>query len=159
MALKIISVLPTSIRVQARCKDSVKVTVKFVRKEIHFQQTESKLSLEWEQWSGFKVGIFIAKLLALGPFGPWSGFLSLNHCLIKKDIEQSTSSFSNWWEFLFEILKLYLAFPLGFCFVKFTYENFPGSYLVHAWDVYYSWVKSELSFMVVANFKASCDSP
>jgi hypothetical protein len=33
-------------RIQARCKDSVKVTVKFIKKGIYFQQTERGLSLE-----------------------------------------------------------------------------------------------------------------
>jgi hypothetical protein len=31
-------------------KDSVNITSKFTRKRIHFQQAESRLSLEWEQW-------------------------------------------------------------------------------------------------------------
>jgi hypothetical protein len=33
--------------------------------------------------SGSKVGIFIEKLLGLGPFGPWDDFLGLDHCLVK----------------------------------------------------------------------------
>jgi hypothetical protein len=33
-------------RIQARCKDSAKVIVKFIRKGLHFQQTESRLSPE-----------------------------------------------------------------------------------------------------------------
>jgi hypothetical protein len=37
--------------------------------------------------SSFKVGIFIKKLLALGHFGLWGDFLSLGHCLVKKDFE------------------------------------------------------------------------
>jgi hypothetical protein len=37
--------------------------------------------------SGFKVGIFTKKLLALDAFGPWSEFLSLGHCLVKRDTE------------------------------------------------------------------------
>jgi hypothetical protein len=31
-------------------EDSVKVTGKFVGKGVHFQQTESSLSLKWKQW-------------------------------------------------------------------------------------------------------------
>jgi hypothetical protein len=45
--------------------------------------------------SGFKVKIFTEKLLALDPFGPWSNFLSLGHCLVKRDVEYSTGSCSN----------------------------------------------------------------
>jgi hypothetical protein len=46
MVLKITSVLASGRRIQARCKHSVKVTEKFIRKGIHFQQTESRLSPE-----------------------------------------------------------------------------------------------------------------
>jgi hypothetical protein len=48
MVLKITQVLASSKRIQVRGKDSVKVTVKFIRKGLHFQQTESRFSLEWE---------------------------------------------------------------------------------------------------------------
>jgi hypothetical protein len=48
MALKITSVLASGKRIQARRKDSVKVVVKFIRKGICFQQTESRLSPESE---------------------------------------------------------------------------------------------------------------
>jgi hypothetical protein len=47
MILRITLVLAFSRRrIQERHKDLVKVTVKFIRKGIHFQQTESMLSLE-----------------------------------------------------------------------------------------------------------------
>jgi hypothetical protein len=36
-------------RIQARCKNSVKVMVQFIRTGLHFQQTESGLSVEWDQ--------------------------------------------------------------------------------------------------------------
>jgi hypothetical protein len=50
MVLKITSVLVSVRRIiQARHKDLVKVTVKFIRKGIRLQQTESRLSLEREQ--------------------------------------------------------------------------------------------------------------
>jgi hypothetical protein len=45
MVLKITLVLASG-RIQARCKDSVKVTVRFIRRGICFQKTESRLSLE-----------------------------------------------------------------------------------------------------------------
>jgi hypothetical protein len=51
MALKITVLASGKKWIQARHKDSFKVIVKFIRKGIHFQQTESGLSLEWEQWS------------------------------------------------------------------------------------------------------------
>jgi hypothetical protein len=34
--------------------------------------------------SDFKAG---KNLLAMSSFGPWGDFLSLGHCLVKKDIE------------------------------------------------------------------------
>jgi hypothetical protein len=37
--------------------------------------------------SGFKVGTFIKKLLALGPFGSWGDFLNLGYCLVKRHFE------------------------------------------------------------------------
>jgi hypothetical protein len=47
MVLKITSVLAFyRKRVQARCKDSVKVTVKFIRRGIFFQQTKDYLCSE-----------------------------------------------------------------------------------------------------------------
>jgi hypothetical protein len=46
MALKINLFLASSRRIQARCKDEIKVIVKFLRKGLYFQQTESGLSLE-----------------------------------------------------------------------------------------------------------------
>jgi hypothetical protein len=46
MALKITLVLVSCRRIQVRHKDSVKVTVKFIRKGLHFQQIEGGLSLE-----------------------------------------------------------------------------------------------------------------
>jgi hypothetical protein len=36
---------------------------------------------------GFNVGIFIQKVSALGHFGPGGDFLSLGHCLVKRDIK------------------------------------------------------------------------
>jgi hypothetical protein len=52
MVLKITSVLVSGRRIQARRKDSVKVMVKFIRKGIRFQQTDSRSSLEREwEWS------------------------------------------------------------------------------------------------------------
>jgi hypothetical protein len=52
MVLKITQVLASSKRIQVSGKDSVKVTVKFIGKGLHFQQTESGFSLEWEQGGG-----------------------------------------------------------------------------------------------------------
>jgi hypothetical protein len=47
MGLKIMSVLASGKRrIQARCKDLLKVTVQFVRRRICFQQTKSRFSLE-----------------------------------------------------------------------------------------------------------------
>jgi hypothetical protein len=46
MVLKITSVLASSKRIQARYKDSVKVTANFIRKGIYFQQVGSGLSLQ-----------------------------------------------------------------------------------------------------------------
>jgi hypothetical protein len=37
--------------------------------------------------SSFKVGIFMEKFSAWGHFGPWCDFLSLDHCLVERDIE------------------------------------------------------------------------
>jgi hypothetical protein len=42
--------------------------------------------------SDFKVKIFTKKLLALNPFDPWGGFLSLGHCLVSDLLV----SCSNW---------------------------------------------------------------
>jgi hypothetical protein len=46
MTLKVASIPVSSRRIQARSKDPVKVIVKFIRKGLHFQQTESELSRE-----------------------------------------------------------------------------------------------------------------
>jgi hypothetical protein len=37
-------------RIQARHTSSVKVIAKFIRKGLHFQQTESRLSLQGDHW-------------------------------------------------------------------------------------------------------------
>jgi hypothetical protein len=42
MILKITLVLASGRRIQAKCKDLVKVTVKLIKKGIHFQQTGSR---------------------------------------------------------------------------------------------------------------------
>jgi hypothetical protein len=49
--------------------------------------------------SGFKIKIFTKKFSALGPFGPWGGFLSLGHCL---DNEKYRAPALMDGEFLFE---------------------------------------------------------
>jgi hypothetical protein len=82
IALIITSVLVSGRRIQVRHKGLVKVTVKFIRKGIHLQQTESGLP-QRREGSGFKVGIYVENLLVLGPFSPWDDFLGLDHCLVK----------------------------------------------------------------------------
>jgi hypothetical protein len=37
--------------------------------------------------SSFKDGIFMEKFSALSHFGLWGDFLSLGHCLVKRDTE------------------------------------------------------------------------
>jgi hypothetical protein len=47
MALKMTSVLVSSRRrIEARLQDLVKITVKFIRKGVHVQQTEGGLSVD-----------------------------------------------------------------------------------------------------------------
>jgi hypothetical protein len=45
--------------------------------------------------SDFEVEIFAKILLVLDSFRPWGDFLSLHHCLVKRDIEWSIDSCSN----------------------------------------------------------------
>jgi hypothetical protein len=53
-------------RIQARCKDSVKVTVKFIRRGYAFNRGKAGCLQSENNGSGFKVGVFLEKLLALG---------------------------------------------------------------------------------------------
>jgi hypothetical protein len=48
---------------------SVKVTVKFIRKRICFQQTEN-LSFEWEQWGGEREKHFLFPMQEMGAKTP-----------------------------------------------------------------------------------------
>jgi hypothetical protein len=63
MALKITFILAFSKRrIQARCKNSVK----FIRRGYTFNRLKAGCLQSENSGSGFKVGIFIEKLLALG---------------------------------------------------------------------------------------------
>jgi hypothetical protein len=74
MVLKMTSVLASCRRIEARCKDSVKVTVMFITMHYTFNRLKVGCLLNENKGSGFKVGIFTEKLSALGPFS--SGMIS-----------------------------------------------------------------------------------
>jgi hypothetical protein len=73
-------------RNQARHKDSVNNN-SLLGKKYAFNRLKAGCLKSESNGSGFKVEIFIEKLLVLGHVGSWDDFLDLGHCLLKKDIE------------------------------------------------------------------------